>query len=87
MLTVIFLVNLNLSDLHIVYGPLTKGPLLKLRRVKTTALQVYYFYRLVRLWNSLPRHIRKASSVFSFKKHINDLYFSISCNFNIIVCM
>ena len=42
------------------------GTLLKLPRVKTTALQVSYFYRLVRLWNSLPRHIREASSVFSY---------------------
>ena len=54
-----------------------KGPLLKLPRVKTTALQVSYFYRIVRLWNSLSRHIREASSVFSFKKDVNDLYFSI----------
>ena len=60
-----------------------KGPLLKLPRVKTTALQVSYFYRIVRLWNSLPRHIREASSVFSFKKHDIELYFSILCNFNI----
>ena len=44
---------------------------------------VSYFYRIVRLWNSLPRHIREASSVFSFKIHVNDLYFSILCNFNI----
>ena len=42
--------------------------------VKTTALQYSYFYCLVRLWNSLPRHIRKASSVVLFKKHDNDLY-------------
>ena len=28
-----------------------KCPLLKLPRVKTTALKVSYFYRLVRLWN------------------------------------
>ena len=48
-----------------------------LPRIKTTALQVSYFYRLVGLWNSLPRHIREASSVFSFKKHVNDLYFLI----------
>ena len=41
-----------------------KGTLPKLPRVKTTALQVSYFYRIVRLWNSLPRHIREASSVF-----------------------
>ena len=60
-----------------------KGLLLKLPRVKTIALQVSYFYRIVRLWNSLPRHIREASSVFSFKKHVNDPYFSILCNFNI----
>ena len=40
-----------------------KGPLLKLPRVKTTALQVSYFYRIERLWNSLPRPIREASSV------------------------
>ena len=40
-----------------------EGPLLKLPRVKTIALQVSYFYRIVRLWNSLPRHIREASSV------------------------
>ena len=39
-------------------GSSNKGPLLKLPRVKTTALQVSYFYRIVRLWNSLPRHIR-----------------------------
>ena len=57
-----------------------KGTLLKLPRVKTTALQVSYFYRLVRLWNSLYRHIREASSVFSFKKHVYDLHFSILCN-------
>ena len=57
-----------------------KGPLLKLPRVKTTALQVSYFYRFVRLWNSLPRHIREASSVFYFKKYVNDLYFSILCH-------
>ena len=58
-----------------------KGPLLKLPRVKTTALQFSYFYRLVRSWNSLPRHIREASSVFSSKKHVNDFYVSILCNF------
>ena len=44
----------------------SNGTLLKLPRVKTTALQSSYFYRLVRLWNSLPREIREASSVFSF---------------------
>ena len=82
MLTVIFLVILNLSDLHIVYGPLTKVHCLNYCLI-TTALQVSYFYRNVRLWNSLPRHIREASSVFSFKKHVIDLYFSILCNFNI----
>ena len=54
-----------------------KGTLPKLPEVKTTGFQVSYFYRIVRLWNSLPRHIREASSVFSFKKHVNDLYFSI----------
>ena len=54
-----------------------KGTLLKLHRVKTTAHQVSYFYRLVRLWNSLPRPIRETNSAFSFKKHVNDFYFSI----------
>ena len=61
----------------------SNGTLLKLPRVKTTALQSSYFYRLVRLWNSLPRDIREASSVFSFKKYINNLYFSRLANFNI----
>ena len=45
-----------------------KGTLLKLPRVKTTVFQVSHFYRIVRLWNSLPWHIREASSVFSFEK-------------------
>ena len=58
----------------------SNGTLLKLPRVKTTALQSSYFYRLVRLWNSLPRDIREASSVFSFKKYINNLYFSRLAN-------
>ena len=57
--------------------------LLKLPRIKTTAPQVSYFYRFVRLWNSLPRHISEARSVFSFKKHVNDLYFSTVFSFNI----
>ena len=61
----------------------SNGTLLKLPRVKTTALQSSYFYRIVRLWNSLPRDIREASSVFSFKKYINNLYFSRLANFNI----
>ena len=61
----------------------SNGTLLKLPRVKTTALQSSYFYRLVRLWNSLLRDIREASSVFSFKKYINNLYFSRLVNFNI----
>ena len=52
------------------------GILFKLPRVKTTALQVSYFYRLVRLWNSLPRYIREASSIFSVQKHVIDLFFS-----------
>ena len=37
----------------------------------------------MRLWNSVPRHIREASSVFSLKKHVNNLYFSSLCNVNI----
>ena len=82
-------VDCNFSSYFELVGSLHKlrsssnGTLLKLPRVKTTALQSSYFYRLVRLWNSLSRDIREASSVFSFKKYINNLYFSRLANFNI----
>ena len=46
----------HVGSLHSL-GSSNKGPLLKFPRVKTTALQVSYFYRIVRLWNYLPRHI------------------------------
>ena len=72
----------ELVELHSLRSS-SNGTLLKLPRVKTTALQSSYFYRLVRLWNSLPRDIREASSVFSFKKYTNNLYFSRLANFNI----
>ena len=82
-------VDCNFSSYFEVVGSLhrlrssSNGTLLKLPRVKTTALQSSYFYRLVRLLNSLPRDILEASSVFSFKKYINNLYFSRLANFNI----
>ena len=41
------------------------------------------YFELVGSLHSLPRHVCDASSVFSFEKHVNDLYFSLLRNFNI----
>ena len=60
-----------------------KGLLLKLPKVKTSTHLSSYFCRLVHLWNALPRDIREANSLYSFKKYINQLYFSKLINFNI----
>ena len=69
--------NFELACPHNGLRSAQQGVLFKLPLCKTVQFQCTYFYRTVRLWNTLPFVIRDASSLQIFKKNLNELYLAM----------
>ena len=69
--------NFELACPHNGLRSAQQGVLFKLPLCKTVQFQCTYFYRTVRLWNTLPFVIRDACSLQIFKKNLNELYLAM----------